>query len=299
MADEPKEVKQEVSETSAETKEVVEQSAETTPQETSTQQPEPAKEEIPIIPSPQGQVEAVDEMGVPYKNRMFEWKRKAEELAEKLPSLVEEKIKQAFQQYGGGQQQREYTIAELEAFAIQNPEHRPWVEEQKALLIRKQLAKEMEEKLQLDRKQREAELRRQQSLKYVMDNYPEAFLKNSQGQIVGWNNEHPLTQQIGVIMQDPRLANDPDGLMAAADIGYARYIKSQQTVQQQKEKQLKQEVKNLQKKTLVEGGGKPSEVVSDPVRVAIERLKKTGSMKDAEIAMAEIFKRAKTKTIEE
>jgi len=132
-----------------------------------------------------------------------------------------------------------------------------------------------------------------------MDTYPEAFSKTPQGQILGWSNEHPLTQQIANIMRDPRFANDPDGLMAASDIAYARFIRSQQPNIQKQQQQLKQEVKSLQKQTLVEGGGKSSQVVTDPVRVALDKVKKTGSMRDAEVAIGEIFKRAKTKIQEE
>lgn len=243
-------------------------------------------------PAPQGN-EAVDENGVPYKNRMFEWKRKAEDLAERLPSLVEEKINQAFAQQGNQAQKKEYTIAELERFAIENPEHRPWVEEEKAKVIRTQLAKEMDEKIQVDRKRQESDVRRQQSLKYVMDNYPEMFVKNSNGQITSWDNSHPLTQQIGVFMNDKRFADDPEGLMAAADIAYARMARGQQPIVNQQQKKLKQEVKDLQRKTMIEGGGKAAQPTSDPVRSSIDRLKSTGSMKDAEEAMAAIFDRAK------
>ena len=293
MAEKPEEVKENVSETSPETQEVVEQPAETTQQDDTQQE----QQEIPVQPDTvagQPQAEAVDERGVPWKNNAFEWKRKAEDLAEKLPSLVEEKIQQAFQQFGSGQQEKEYTVSQLEAYAIEHPEYRPWVEEQKAVLIQKKLSKDMDEKIQADRKRQEGEVRKQQALRYVMDNYSDAFLKNPQGQIVGWNNAHPLTQQIGMIMKDPRFANDPEGLAGAADIAYGRMMRSQKPIQQQKEIKLKHEVKDLQKKTLAEGGGKPSTVVANPVRDALSKLKKTGSLKDAEAALAEIIKRSTT-----
>jgi len=266
-----------------ESKEVVNEPA------TTQQEKESPIQETPTQTPPQV-ADALDEFGVPYKNRAFEWKRKAEDLTEKLPSLLEETVQKAFQQYGQPAQQKEYTISELERYAIDNPEYRPWVEEQKATLIKKQLVGEMDAKIKATETQRQADVRKQQSLHYVMQTYPDIFAKNQQGQIVGWNQQHPLTQQIGNIMQDPRFANDPEGLMAASDIAYARYSRSQQPVIQQKEQQLKAEVKQLQKKTLVEGGSKQGVQVVPEHRALIEKAKQTGSVKDVAKALEAMTK---------
>lgn len=233
--------------------------------------------------------ETTDEFGVPYKNRAMEWKRKSEELAEKLPSLVEEKINEAFAKNSQQAQQREYTVAELEQYAMDNPESRPWVEEQKQNLTLKRLTGEIEKKFQATEKVKEANIKKQQSLQYVMQTYPDAFVKNNQGQVAGWNNNHPLTQTIGQLMQDPRFANDPEGLMAASDIAYARFSRGQQPVIQQKQESLKAEVKNLQKQTMIEGGGRQGIQTVAPHRAAIDKLKQTGSFKDATEAVKAII----------
>jgi len=130
--------------------------------------------EIPATPVVN---EAVDEFGVPYKNRAMEWKRKSEELAEKLPSLVEEKINEAFAKNSQQAQQRESTVAELEQYAMDNPEARPWVEEQKQNITLKRLTGEIEKKFQATEKVKEANVKKQQSLQYVMQTYPDAFVK--------------------------------------------------------------------------------------------------------------------------
>lgn len=265
------EVKQEVNQESVQA-ETSEQPQETTPK----------VQDAPSAAQPN--VDLYDDRGVPWRNVAMEHKRKLEELSERLPELIE----QGFQKYGTKAQEREYTISELESYALENPQHRPWVEEQKAKLLLKNVQKELDTKLQADKKQKEAETKKQQALQYVMANYSEAFVRNPQGQIVSWDNNHPLTAQIGQLMRDPRFANDPEGLVAAADIAYARLARQNQGAHIQKEKALKDEIKSIQKGTLIEGGGKASSQVLPKTRAAIDKLKQTGSVKDAVEAIAAI-----------
>lgn len=286
------EVKQEVKQTeetsaSETTQEVVKQEPVSTTQENAQETQEQETQTTQQVNAD------VDEFGVPWKNRAFEWRRKHEETVEKLPSLVEEAIKSSFQQYGNSQQ-REYTISELEAFAIQSPEHRPWVEEQKAQVIRKQLTKEVEEKFKSVEKAKETETTKQKSLNYVMSAYPDAFVRNQSGQIMGWNNSSPFTQQIGILMQEPELANNPRGLEVAADMAFARLSRMQQGANQAKEQKLKAEVKHLQKQTLIEGGGKSNVQAVPEFRKAIDKAKQTGSVIDVAQALREIAKSKST-----
>ena len=268
-----------------ETQEVVNQSAPTD----QTEATQPEQETAQSQPAGQQSYEAVDEFGVPYKNRTFEWKRKYEETVDKLPSLIEEAVKSSVQQYGQAPQ-RKYTVAELEQFAQQSPEHRPWVEEQKASLLREQLTNEFERKIKSVEEKKNAEFRKQQSFSYVATNYPEVFVRNQNGQVMGINNQNPMAQQINVLMNDPRFANDPEGLVAAADIAYARVSRSQMGANQMKEQKLKAEVKHLQKQTLVEGGARQNVQAVPEYRKAIEKAKQSGSMQDVKAAFAAIAK---------
>jgi len=268
------------------TQEVVNQEAQPTSEPQATQ---PEQETAQTSPAGQQSYEAVDEFGVPYKNRTFEWKRKYEDTIEKLPNLIEEAVKSSVQQYGKPQEKK-YTVAELEAFAQQSPEHRPWVEEQKAQLLREQLTNEFEQKIRAVESKKESEIRKQQAFNYVATTYPEIFVKNQAGQVVGINNQNPMAQQINVLMNDPRFANDPEGLMAAADIAYARVSRSQMGINQMKEQKLKAEVKHLQKQTLVESGAKQNVQSVPEYRKAIDRAKQTGSLKDVQAALAAMAK---------
>jgi len=250
-----------------------------------------AQTTAPATDSNQQSFEAVDENGVPYKNRFFEQKRKFEEVIEKLPSLMEEKISQAFQK-SGQTAQPEPTILDLERFALEHPEQRPYVEEKKAEIIRKQLAREVEEKFSARERARDVDIKKQQSLAYVQANFPDAFAKNQQGQIVGWNQNHPLTQHIFQAMQDPRFSQGTNGdeLAIAADVAYARYARSQQPVIQQKLQQQKAEIGNLQRQTMVEGGQRSNVQPLPEYRQAIDRAKQSGSVRDVAEALKAIAK---------
>lgn len=246
------------------------------------EQPKEAVQTAPQVAQPE--VDLYDDRGVPWKNVALEHKRKLEDLAEKLPEMIE----QGFQKYGGKQQEREYTISELEAYALENPQHRPWVEEQKEKIRTKTILSQLDEKLQAKEKTQQAEVKKQRALQYVMQNYSEAFIKNQQGQIVSWDNKSPLVAQINQIMQDPRFANDPEGLVAAADIAYARMARQNFGASVQKEKALKDEIKSIQKATMIEGGGKAGSASVPRQRAAIDKLKQSGSIKDAQEAVAAI-----------
>lgn len=226
------------------------------------QEPQVEVQETPAPqPQPQGDV---DDRGVPWKNVAMERERKFNELVDSLPKLIEE-----VKSVNKPSQQREYTIAELEQYAIDNPSYRPWVEERKAEIITKRSASALDEKLKSERQRQEEQVSRQQSFQYVQQNYPEAFDRNT-----------PLGQQIDFLMRDPRLGNDPQGLAIAADIAWARINRNSKAAQLQTQ-QLKQEVKSLQKKTFVEGGGKQNVPAVPAHQTALDKLKKTGSLKDA------------------
>jgi len=261
----------------------VEQSPVVNTPDTSTEQATttPAADTAPAVPAANLDV---DEYGVPWKNRAMEWKRKSEETIDKLPTLIDEAVKNSVQQYAKPAE-KEYTISELEQFAMQSPEHRPWVEEQKALLIKKQLTREVEAKFKAQDSQKQAEIKRQNSFNWVANTFPETILRNEQGQPMGVNTESPMVQEINRIMQDPRFANDPEGLVGAAQIAYARVALANQGKLKQNEAKLKAEVKHLQKQTLVEGGSKANVQAIPAHRIALDKAKQTGNLKDVAAAM--------------
>ena len=227
--------------------------------------------ETPITQTETGEPQ-VDENGVPWKNRAYEWKRKSEDLAEKLPTLIQDAVSKSI---GQQQPQQQYSVEQLEAFAEQteNPAYKQWAKSELRKLDEEKTAKLIRGEFEKIQKTQQAENTKRQSYQYVAQNYPEAFLKDTQGNL-NWNPQHPLTRMIGQLMENPDLKGRPDALAIASDIAYGRYARMQGSANQQKNQQLKREVKTLQKRTLVEGGGR--DTTSIPAhRVAIDRLKQT------------------------
>jgi len=252
--------------------EQVEDTTAVTPEQEATEtQPTPEQSQAPI--------EAVDEMGVPYKNRAAEWQRKFQEVANE--DTIERAVNKALQQHQAqAPKEREHTISELEKFAMDSPEHRPWVEEQKALIIQKSVAKITDDRIQaVEVKQRENYVR-QQSEQWV-NNHPrvqECFTADPLGRKI-WNNAHPLTQLIGGYMREADLSKRPDALAIATKLALADYMDAQNTTNQKQVKTLKQTLKKTQKATLIEGGTSQQDVVKSKSKYnkAMEVFRATGS----------------------
>ena len=258
----------EVESASTPTEPVIEQEVETTTPETAPQETvAPKTQEVT-----QSQQE-LDERGIPWKNRAMENERKLRELEDKFKTIEQTN------------QPKKYTVQELESFALNNPEHRPWVEEEKAKLLQDSILGKVKEETQKEMQAREFELGRQRALEVAISQFPEIAIKDAQGRFVGWNNASPLTQSVARYMQDPDVAKRPDGLIVAAKLAYADQAMSQIQTSQKQVSKLKSQVKKIEQKTFVEGGGKPVSAPLNPVRKAVEQFKTTGSSSDAKSAM--------------
>jgi hypothetical protein len=258
------ETKEDVNTAESSTEEqVVNTETATTEEATTTETAEQTQEES----KPQS-VSPVDERGVPWMNRYHEEKRKSEELLNNLETRMGEILSKQTTQ-----QQPEYTISELETFAIANPNQRPWVEEQKARIIEKNVAKIAQTEIKGAEEKRTAEQKKVNTYNYVAQAYPEIFTSDNFGN-KNFNNQHPMVQQMGNIMNDPRFKNDPEGLIAAADIAYGRMARMQSGQTQKKVKILQQNLKKVQKGTLIEGSGQQeTKSTKDELAKAKERLK--------------------------
>ena len=253
--------------------------------------PETQTEQVEPTPTVSAVNLDVDEFGVPWKNRAMEWRRKSEEAYERLPQLIDEKLSKVTQPQ---QQAPTYTYEQLEAYKLQNatdPNIVAWATGEQRKLSQSEQRRILEEVVGQREQKQQAEYSRVKSLEYVQQSYPETFIKDSQGRIVNWNMEHPMYKEIDNLMRsNPQLVNDPQGLSAAADIAYGRYMRSQASNIAQSNVQLKSEVKKLQKGNLVEGSGKRAVQSTTVQQAAIENLKKTGNIKDAESAIGAILR---------
>lgn len=242
----------------------------------------PIDEQVPIQSVPAVNLD-VDEFGVPWKNRAMEWRRKSEEMTERLPQMIDEKLSKFNQP-----QQPTYTYEQLEAYKLQNVSDAnivSWATGEQRKMQQAENKKLFEDVVGSREKVNKDDLVRQNSLTYVRTTYPEAF--DTTG---NWNFSNPIAQNIKALMQNPKISNDPEGLALAADAAYGRVQKTQIPILQQKVSQGKADIKQAQKASLTEGSGRRVAPMAPPQQTAIDNLRKTGSTLDAQNAIGAILR---------
>jgi len=258
---------------------------ETTTEETVTQEQETPEQAQPTpeVVKPQGDV---DEMGVPYKNRFFEYKRKFEEQQTILPQLIQEAVQKAIPQAPTTPQYSEEQLVQFKNKS-EDADAKAWAE----LELRKIDERKQEQKfrsiLETQRFQERVAQEQQQSFNTVRSKYSVAF--NPDGSP---NMNHPLTQRtMDIYRSDPNLQRDGRGLLKAADMAFADYVLQQSPQLAQQTKQLKRQVKKLEKATLIEGGGQQQvSTAKSPIAVAKEKYARSGKLEDLQEVTKEIMK---------
>lgn len=231
-----------------------------------------------------------DEGGVPWKNRFHEQKRKFEDVMDKLPEMIEQKLTKALPKT----KEPEPTFEQLEAFKLEHPEHTPWIESRKEDLRLKKMEELLSSKLELEKRSREAESQKGEALNYVFQSYPQAFAKGQDGKPNGWDSQSPLAMEIARVYETYGggvLKANPMGLAAAADIAFGLVSRKQVAQTQGQVSKAKAEAKKLQQKTMVEGTGVSSNADEAPtVKKAVDKAKTSGRVSDVENALKEMFK---------
>ena len=285
---EENEVVKPVEEPTAPTEEVVTEEVvtEPAPDQQAEVQPEPA----PVPDSNQD----VDEFGVPWKNRAMEYRRKSEDLAEKLPTMLEEALSKK-------DDKPQYSREQLEVFEKEyvdsNPNYASWAKTQLRELDRKEQADVVKTELAHFKITQDNQMKRQQANAYTVKQYPDAFLKGVNGQFVVDKNgepvpnmQNPIGQMMTNYLGDPGLQQRPDRLFIASKLAYADYVSNTQGQTMRKQQQLKEQVGSLQRQTMTEGSGKSSPQSIPAHRKALDRLAQTGSVADAKEALSALLK---------
>lgn len=255
--------------------------------------PETTEQVTPEQSGPQTvQNEAVDEFGVPWRERAAEYQRKLTETTERLPQIVEETLARQ-QQKQQAPQAKTYTIQELEQIALQNPDLRPQVEEEKEKIRQSQFLRIIEERDQkVALAERNKSIVRESEMAVKNDpNYKDCFNTDALGNKI-WNTAHPMTQLIGQYLQDPRLNGQPDAIVIASKLARIDYLDKIANKATTQAKVLQANLKREQKKTMVEGGNTVSRGSVDEFSRAKEELSKTGSAKAAQSAVSAYLKKA-------
>jgi len=231
------------------------------------------------IPEP----DELDEKGVPYKNRFHEYKRKYEETTGQLQE-IKDMVSTLTQAQQKKETQPEYTISDLEAYKAENPQHAAWCEQEKAKLLQKEILSSVRKEFEQREQQQQAQMIKQQSLQAVAMSFPDAFAKDSNGNVVGWDINNPITQRIMQYGKDPAIASRPDGLLYAAKLAAGDLYA--QGLQQSKGIIAKQNAKvgSLQRKTAVVGSTPAPATQSQSAR-HMDELRQTGTREAARSAL--------------
>lgn len=257
---------------------------ETTAQDTAPEEQETPQQAESATPEAVTQEGEVDERGVPYKNRFFEYKRKYTELETNLPNMIQQAVREAIPHAPQQPQEPRYTEEQLIQFKNETDDarSRAWAE----MELRKIDDRKQETKFRTIVEERDTRQRLEQeannAFQTVRSKYSVAF--NPDGTP---NMSHPLTQRtVQIYNSDPMLKRDSRGLLKAADMAFADFALQQAPHLAQQQKQLKRQVRKLEKTTLTEGGGTPvSPAPKSGLNTAKENLRQTGSTQGGKIAV--------------
>lgn len=251
----------------------------------------PAVSEQTPVQEPEVQrpsVEAVDEHGVPWKNRAME----AAKRFEQMPEVIKQTVQEALEAQNKTPKYTKEHIPQLRQYAQEHPEQSAWVENQIEEIRANETAKVVKESISSFQKEQQNNVIRQQSEAWVT-NHPEfkgCFTTDVSGQKT-WNMANPLTQAMSQILNtvDPisgKLIKDrPDGLAVAAELAYGRYALSTKGKVATQVTTLKRDLRKVQKQTVTQGAGTGNVAPTvSPVRKALDNYNKTYSRKDMQEA---------------
>ena len=211
----------------------------------------------------------------PEINYAMEAARKASEALEEVRRMREER-----QQVQQQPAQPTYSKAQLRAFAEQTaePSQKVWALEEIDKLDKQERQSEIRQIFEGQQRKTQEETQRQQSSQFVAQNFPECFVRDAQGNVMGWDNNSALTQKIGEYMRNPVLAQNPQGLVAAAKMAAFDLGVSMNRKLANKINTTTAQLRKEQKKQLIGGGGTPVTGGSGKSTIAklAEQYQKTG-----------------------
>ena len=226
----------------------------------------------------------VDDRGVPYKNRYYEMQRKFTELADKIPSMVQETVQKSLETGNAKKEPSKDELIRFRANNLDNPEYVAWADTE----IEKLRTRELQDIIKQSREDERAVISQQQQKvdthnKLVSD-YPELFLFDKSGRVVNYNLDNPFTRAVAEELgSDPRYKGMPDAELIAANMVFARQARSKTKVADSKVKEAVSTVSKEKRKNLSEGGGNTTsdDTSKSEIDKAREELSRTGSPKAA------------------
>lgn len=255
------------------------------------QEPDQQEPVAPVHTPAQPAVEAVDENGVPWKNRAIEAARKLESLQE-TKTIVKQSVEEALQSQNKQPVYTKEHIPQLRAYAKENPQYAEWVENTIEDIRQREVQNTIQTEISKADKTRADNQTRQQAEAWITTDpyFKNCFVDTPQGK--QWNQADPLAQLVIQILNSPdpmtgKLVKDrPDAFYIAADLAYGRYARMNNAKSTTQVTQLRKDLRKAQKQTMVPAGGKvPSTApVRRPVQKALDNFKKTNSKADLQDA---------------
>ena len=239
----------------------------------------------PALEVRQPPVDEVDEMGVPLKNRLAEARRKLLKAEKELEEARAPKQQQPVEQ--------KYTKAQLTAFAASTDDQqsRLWALQELDKISNDDQRRIVKEELTgLQRQQTEMNVRKQ-TFDTVIQRNPDLAVKDPAGNFLGFNTASPLYQRMNYYMTNPDIVARPEALEIAEALAIRDLHYAQKPVVAKKIETQANQIKSLQKKTMVEGNGSNSNVQISSMQAAKDKLKQTGKISDGAKAMGEILRR--------
>ena len=233
---------------------------------------------------------AVGEDGVPIQNREYEWKRKHEQLVERLPEYIDQAVKEAakvFQETSQQSQQKKFSEQELNAILYDDlgnytAGNKVWAKEQLDGISEAKLSRLLDEKFNLSKRQYEEKALKSESEQYVVKTFPEMFKRDVNGRVVGWDTTNPMTQLTAKYME--KLGNRPDAVREAARQAYVDYSLTAKNKAQSKTDLAKSEAAQVKRNQIAAGGGNADvNALQSQVSEAFEKFKASGSVGDAKV----------------
>jgi len=236
-------------------------------QEQATSEPQEVKQEVETKPDR------------PEINYAMEAARKATEALEAVRQL-----QQSQQQVQQQPEKPKYTKAQLRAFADEatNADNKIWALEEIDKLDKAERQSEIRQMFEGQQRKTQEEVLRGQAAQYVTQNFPECFVRDANGNNIGWDNNSPLAQRIGEYMKYPEFNNNPQGLTIAAKAAAFDLGVSQNRKLANKITATTAQLRKEQKKQLISGTGSSVQAESSSSKMSkvAEEYRKTGN-KDA------------------
>jgi len=227
-------------------------------------------------PSTQEVKPEVEKPDRPEINYAMEAARKASEALDIVRQMQQQ------QQQPPQQEQPQYTKAQLRAFAetTTDANHKVWALEEIDKLDKTERQAEIRQLFEGQQKKSQEEMTRQQSLQFVVNNFPDIAIRDTAGNFAGFNQNSELYKTIDNYMRsNPELAKSPQGLIAAAKMAAFDLGVSMNRKLSNKINATTAQLRKEQKKQLISGGGSSPQAEGQTTKLQklAEDYRRTGS----------------------